>query len=82
LDKKRSADLMETPKHLIAMAASKRTAAFGKVSCAIAKNEARRCGVFTAQRDRRYSPKAATPPERLQVSMPGIIPEDAMAWER
>ena len=35
-------DLMETPKHLIAIAASKNTAARGKVSSAMAKNDARR----------------------------------------
>ena len=36
------AHLTETPKHLIAMAASKKTAARGKVICATAKKEERR----------------------------------------
>lgn len=43
--------LIDTPKHLMAMAASKKTAARGKVSSAIAKNDARRCGALTAHRD-------------------------------
>ena len=47
------AHLTETPKHLIAMAASKKTAARGKVICATAKKEERRWGVLVAQRERR-----------------------------
>jgi len=78
----RGTDLTETPKHLIAIAASKNTAAFGNVSCAIAKNDARRCGAFTAQSDKRYKPKAATEPENIQVSTPGIIPDDAIAYSK
>jgi hypothetical protein len=70
---------METPKHLIAMAASKNAAALGNVSCEMAKKEDRRCGAFTAQRDRRYSPNAATAPENMHVSAPGMMPPDAIA---
>jgi hypothetical protein len=44
---------MDTPKHLIAMAASKKTAARGNVSSATAKNDERRCGVRVAQSERR-----------------------------
>jgi hypothetical protein len=33
-------NLIETPKHLMATAASKNTAAFGNVSCAIVKKDA------------------------------------------
>lgn len=72
---------MDTPKHLMAMAASKNTAAFGKVSWATAKNDARLCGVFVAHRDKRYSPKTATEPENRQVMIPGSIPADAMACQ-
>lgn len=72
------AHLIETPKHLIAMAASKKTAAFGKVSCEMAKNEACRCGARVAVNVRRYNPKAATIPEDIQVRMPGIHPDEAM----
>jgi hypothetical protein len=39
------AHLIDTPKHLMAMAASKKTAARGKVRLAMAKKEERRCGV-------------------------------------
>lgn len=70
---------MDTPKHFVAIAASKNTAARGNVSCATAKNEARRWGAFLAHKDNRYSPKAATEPENTQVIIPGIMPADAMA---
>lgn len=71
--------LIDTPKHLIAMAASKNTAARGKVSSATVKNDARRCGALTAQSESRYSPNAATPPEKRHVIMPGMTPVVAMA---
>ena len=61
------------------MAASKKTAALGNVSLATAKNEDRRCSVCVAQRDRRYNPNTATPPEKKQVMIPGIIPAEAIA---
>jgi hypothetical protein len=62
---------------LIAIAASKKTAARGKVRLATAKKDARRCGVWRAQAERRYRPKAATAPEKAQVNMPGMIPAEA-----
>jgi hypothetical protein len=74
-----SADLIDTPKHLIAIAASKKMAARGNVRCATAKNDDLRCGVCRAQSERRYSPNAATEPENRQVSIPGMIPADARA---
>ena len=61
------------------MAASKKTAALGKVSCETAWNDACRPFVFAAQSDSRYSPNAATDPENTQVIMPGMIPLDAIA---
>ena len=79
-EKKHCTHLIDTPKHLIAMAASKKTAARGKVSSAIAKNDARRCGAFTADSESRYNPNAATPPENKHVIMPGIMPEAARAY--
>jgi hypothetical protein len=74
-------DLTETPKHFTAIAASKNTAAFGNVSCDIAKKEDRLCGAFAAQRDRRYNPKAATDPENIQVRTPGMIPAEARDYQ-
>jgi hypothetical protein len=71
---------MDTPKHLIAMAASKNTAARGNVRFATAKKDERRCGVCRAQAERRYRPNAATVPEKAQVNMPGMMPEDARAY--
>lgn len=71
---------METPKHLIAMAASKNTAARGNVNSATAKNEARLCGALAAQRESKYRPNAATPPENRHVIIPGMIPTDAKAY--
>ena len=62
------------------MAASKNTAALGKVSFATAKKLERRCGVYVAQRERRYNPNAATDPEKTHVIIPGRSPADAMAW--
>lgn len=73
---------MDTPKHLMAIAASKNTAAFGKVISATAKKEERLCGVFAAHRERRYNPKAAMPPERTQVIIPGRIPAEAKACDK
>ena len=71
--------LIETPKHLIAIAASKNTAALGYASCETVKNDARRCGAFVAQRERRYRPNEAMQPENTQVIIPGIIPPEAIA---
>jgi hypothetical protein len=62
------------------MAASKKTAAFGNVSWETALNDARRCGVYVAQRDKRYNPNPAVHPEKRQVKIPGISPLDAMAY--
>ena len=73
------AHLIETPKHLIAIAASKKTAARGNVISATAKKDARLCGAFAAHNERRYRPNAAKPPENKQGSMPGIRPADAKA---
>jgi hypothetical protein len=75
----RIAHLTETPKHLMAIAASKNTAALGYVSSATAKNDDRLWGVLLAERDNRYSPNAEAPPENIQVSMPGMIPAEASA---
>jgi hypothetical protein len=69
---------METPKHLIAIAASKNSAAFGNVSCAIAKKDDRLLGALVAQSERRYRPKAATAPEKKHVRTPGRRPIDAI----
>ena len=74
------AHLIDTPKHLIAIAASKNTAARGNVRFATAKKDERRCGVCRAQAERRYRPKAPTVPEKMQVNMPGMIPADARAY--
>ena len=71
--------LMETPKHLLAIAASKNTAALGNVISAMAKNEARRCGACVEHNERRYRAKAATVPENTQVMTPGINPPEAIA---
>jgi len=65
---------------LIAIAASKKTAARGKVRTATAKKDARRCEVWRAQAERRYRPKAATAPEKAQVNIPGMIPAEARFW--
>jgi hypothetical protein len=70
---------METPKHLMAMAASKNTAARGNVRLATAKKDARRCGVRRAQAERRYRPNAPTAPEKAQVNIPGRMPAEARA---
>lgn len=45
--------LMDTPKHFAAMAASKKTAALGKVSCETAWNEACLPCVFAAHKESR-----------------------------
>lgn len=66
----------------MAMAASKKTAARGKVRLATAKKEERRCGVWRAQAERRYRPNAPTAPENAQVNMPGMIPAEARAYRR
>jgi hypothetical protein len=62
----------------MAMAASKKMAALGKVSCDMAKKEARRWGARVALRDKRYKPKAPTPPESKHVNTPGIRPDEAI----
>lgn len=64
------------------MAASKKTAALGNVSSAMAKNDALRWGAFTAHSESKYRPNAATPPENRHVIMPGIMPEAANAYIR
>ena len=74
--------LIDTPKHLIAMAASKKTAALGNVISATVKKAARLCGAFAAQRDSKYKPKAPTVPENTHVIMPGMRPAEAMAYSR
>jgi hypothetical protein len=70
---------MDTPKHLIAIAASKNMAACGNVSCATAKKELLLCGARLADNESRYRPKAPIQPENIQVRIPGMIPEDAIA---
>lgn len=72
-------NLIDTPKHLIAIAASKKTAADGNVSLATVKKEERRGGACVAHRLRRYSPNAATAPEKQQDIIPGIKPIEAIA---
>lgn len=72
--------LIDTPKHFIAMAMSKNMAAFGNVSSATVKNDARRRGAFVAHNERRYNPNAATPPENMQVTTPGKTPVVAIAY--
>jgi len=76
------AHLIETPKHLITTAASKNTAALGKVICDTAKNEERRCGAFAAHLERKNNPRAAIAPENKHVKIPGIIPTLAIAYIR
>jgi hypothetical protein len=73
---------MDTPKHLMAMAASKKTAARGNVRFATAKNDERRCAVLRAHTERRYRPNAPRAPEKAQVSIPGMIPADAKAYTK
>lgn len=73
------ANLIVTPKHFVAIAASNQTAALGKVSNEMAWKDERRCFVLVAHNERRYSPKAATLPEKMQEIIPGIIPLDAIA---
>jgi hypothetical protein len=70
---------MVTPKHLIAMARSRNTAACGNVRFARAKNDARRWGAFLAETDNKYRPKAPRNPQSAQVSIPGRMPDDAIA---
>jgi hypothetical protein len=62
------------------MAASKKTAARGKVRLATAKKDERRCGVWRAQAERRYRPKDPTRPENAQVNMPGMMPAEPRAY--
>jgi len=64
----------------VAIAASKKTAARGNVSCETAWNDACRCFVFVAHSERRYNPNAAMEPDRTQVITPGIMPEEAIAY--
>ncbi len=45
--------LIDTPKHFVAIAASKKTAALGNVNLEIAWNEARRCLALIAHNERR-----------------------------
>lgn len=71
---------MLTPKHFTAMAASKNTAALGNVICDTAKNDACRCGAFVAHTDSKCRPNAATAPLNMHVNMPGIKPDEAIAW--
>lgn len=73
-----SAHLIDTPKHLIAIAASKKTAAAGNVIFDTAKNEERRWGVRVAQRLNIQRPSAPMHPEVIQVSAPGSIPPEAI----
>lgn len=72
--------LIDTPKHFAAMAASKKTAAFGKVSSDTAWNDACRPCVFAAHKESKYSPNDATDPDSTQVIIPGIIPLEAIAY--
>lgn len=71
---------MDTPKHLVAIAASKNIAARGNVICATAKKDDRLCCACAAHNAKRYSPKEATTPQNMQVITPGIIPEEAKAY--
>ena len=64
---------------MVAIAASKKTAAFGKVICATAKKLALLCAVYLAHLVSRYSPKTAIAPQTTQLIMPGIIPAEAIA---
>lgn len=71
--------LIETPKHLMAIARSKNMAAFGKVNWETAKKDALRCPLTrVAQIDRRYKPNPPIQPDRKHVSSPGNKPDDAM----
>lgn len=70
---------MDTPKHLMAIAASNHTEAVGNVNCETAKNDDCLYGAFAAHRESRYRPKAAVDAENTHVSTPGIIPPEAMA---
>jgi hypothetical protein len=75
-----TAHLIDTPKHLIAIATSNQTDALGKVICEMAKNDDRLYGALAAQRDRKYSPREPAHAENIHVSTPGISPPDAMAY--
>jgi hypothetical protein len=70
---------MDTPKHFIAIAASKNMAACGNVSCETTKKELRLCGAYLADSESRYRPKPPIQPENMHVMIPGIIPAEAMA---
>jgi hypothetical protein len=73
------AHLIDTPKHLIAIAASKNMAAWGNVSCVTAKKELRLCGAYLADSESRYRPKPPVQPENMHVMIPGMTPAEAMA---
>lgn len=66
----------------MAIAASKKTAARGNVSCETAWNDECRCFVFVAHRERRYNPNAAIEPDITQVITPGIRPDEANAYHQ
>ena len=72
--------LTETPKHLIATAASKKTANEGYVKFATAKNEDCLGGHWEAHRLRNHNPSAVTPPENTHVRIPGMRPDEAIAY--
>lgn len=61
------------------MAASKRIERFGKVISLIEAKEAVRFGLTTeALRESRYSPNQERNPEASMISMPGIVPQEAI----
>jgi hypothetical protein len=68
-----------TPKHLIAIAASNTTAAFGYVICESAKKEDVPLSRYRAQRAWRYNPKAEVSPHHRIRRTPSMIPKWDMA---
>lgn len=64
-----------TPKHLIAIAASNMTAAFGYVIWERAKKEDDPRSRYRAHRDWRYKPKADVNPDQSMTMIPSRIPK-------
>lgn len=64
-----------TPKHLMAIAASKTTAAFGYVIWDSAKNEDDPLSMYLEHRDWRYSPKADVSPHQTIRMTPSVRPK-------
>lgn len=68
-----------TPKHFIAIAASKMTEAFGYVNWLRLKKLAVPLSTYFAHRACRYSPKPLIQPEKTITNTPSEIPNFAIA---